>query len=616
MLRLQAWERHAPSIKAWSVRPLDAATTHARCFAAATYDRARVPRAASALLSPPTASSDADAASLPMTQPTAQPPVDTPPPAASSTASPTRNGADGTSTLNPAQRQVADWFARRSGGSGGGGGGGGGSVQCVWGPPGTGKSTTIVAAMKATLLSAVGSSAAHAIVAAAPSNQAVQTLAARFRAASPGTLCCLIGVADTVPGSGCPALQDCFLHGWAEHQAARLGALAEALAMADTPLKLAAVCQRLLGAGRTLKGRVPAFYRRVAATWDNFIAGVVELCSQTLATPVDRAARLVACGPLQRIEQTLRTAPTESIEREHLLTAAVVFCTLSTCGRPSLAAKLSAESLIIDEAGQATEAEALVAVTAVNPNHLCLVGDPKQLPATVASRLAERLGHGCSMLDRLLQATGQPQPHLVRHMLTEQFRMHPEIAAFPNAQFYDGKLQSAPQVAAGRRWPATAPPQPYRFVDVRHPERRDGTSYTNAGEVAAVVRALRETMASLGTADIGCITFYAAQQRALKEACRAAGGGLEDVRVASVDGFQGGECDAIVLSCVRSGPGAAGGIGFLRDFRRLNVALTRAKRALVVVGNAETLGRDPTAAVGAMVADARRRGLVTREAEL
>ena len=300
----------------------------------------------------------------------------------------------------------------------------------------------------------------------------------------------------------------------------------------------------------------------------------------------------------------------------YLLSAAVVFCTLSTCGRQSLASKLQAQSLIIDEAGQATEAEALVAITAVNPRHLCLVGDPKQLPATVASRLAERLGHGCSMLDRLLQAPGQQQPRLARHMLREQFRMHPEIVAFPNAQFYDGALITAPQTAADRRSPTALTSPPYRFVDVRHPEQRDGTSYSNAGEVAAVVHALREIMSSLGTDDIGCITFYAAQRRAISEACAISGGGLEDVRVASVDGFQGGECDAIVLSCVRSGPAAGGGIGFLRDFRRLNVALTRAKQALVVVGNADTLGKDPTAAVGAMVADARRRGLVTREADV
>ena len=299
----KAWERHGASIKAWTIWRLDAAATHARCFAAVTYDRARVPRTASALLT----MSPSDPA---------QPPPRTSPPT---------NATVFTSTLNPSQRQVADWFSRRSGGGGGGGGGGGsgdggsgdGSVQCVWGPPGTGKSTTIVAAMQATLSATLAPKTPHAIVASAPSNQAVQTLATRFRAASPSTPCCLIATADKIQASSDPRLRDCFLHGWAEFQAAHLGALAEGLVMADSPLKLAAVCEQFLAAGRTLKTRVPGFHHSVAATWDAFIDGVVDLCSRALASPVGRDARLVACSPLKLIEQKLRTAPAKAIEHEY-----------------------------------------------------------------------------------------------------------------------------------------------------------------------------------------------------------------------------------------------------------------------------------------------------------
>jgi len=180
-----------------------------------------------------------------------------------------------------------------------------------------------------------------------------------------------------------------------------------------------------------------------------------------------------------------------------------------------------------------------------------------------------------------------------------QHRMAPHIARWPAARFYASRLLDAPSVAQ----PAWAPPphlyspMAYVFVDVPHArEVRDDVTLSvhspaEADECMRVLRSLFASGAGAGLS-VGLITFYAAQTRQLGERLAREGAAwASGVQVATVDAFQGQEKDVIVLSFVRAN--VRGAVGFLRDMRRLNVALTRARRLLVLVGHAPTLRAHP-----------------------
>merc|ERR1719221_782782 len=177
--------------------------------------------------------------------------------------------------------------------------------------------------------------------------------------------------------------------------------------------------------------------------------------------------------------------------------------------------------------------------------------------------------------------------------------MHPAIAAFPSMQYYSGRLRSGVRGATrkavkGIQWPV--PECPVAFMPVAGSEMTEGTSYINMKEVEAIDEVLRVVINAkdvLGS-NIGIITPYAAQARALKAQLGIQGGkpmpGVQQPEVSSVDGFQGREKDLIFVSCVRAND--KGAVGFMGDPRRLNVMLTRAKRGLVVFGHFDTLGQD------------------------
>lgn len=277
---------------------------------------------------------------------------------------------------------------------------------------------------------------------------------------------------------------------------------------------------------------------------------------------------------------------------------------------------------------QAVEAETLAVLRTVRPKRVLLAGDTKQLPATVLSQLAERRGYGRSMMSRLIGALGggdrdhagasrdrvhnvnspsrdsmnsssSSMPAISRTMLRTQYRMHPAIAALCNELFYDGLLQDAPCTAAAARkaWhtrEAGAQPSlgPVRFLDVDGVQESRGTSLCNPDEAERAVNVVAELVNTWGLSrdDVCVMTFYSGQAALLRE--RLAQRSLEGVRAATVDSFQGSEAGAVVLSFVRSsrspaGPTVGGTIGFLRDFRRLNVALSRARHTLVMLGHRE-----------------------------
>lgn len=255
-------------------------------------------------------------------------------------------------------------------------------------------------------------------------------------------------------------------------------------------------------------------------------------------------------------------------------------------------------ALLMDEAAQATELSALVPLASSLATQVVMLGDHQQLPPHCAAKEAVERGLELSMFERLTRCGFVP------HFLDVQYRMHPFIAEFPSQRFYDGRLESAVpewecRPPKGFAWP-NADLGGVAFVHVEGAEEAVGTSAANAAEVAVVARLLDGFLEAgeLAPGDVGVISPYAAQVRELQRVLPARleqhlgnRRGQESVQVSSVDGFQGHEKELIVVSAVRSNDH---GIGFLRDERRLNVMLTRAKRGLIVVGNRRTLGRDPT----------------------
>jgi hypothetical protein len=271
--------------------------------------------------------------------------------------------------------------------------------------------------------------------------------------------------------------------------------------------------------------------------------------------------------------------------------AQVVCCTCIGSGGDILE-NMAFERVLVDEATQATEPAVLVPL-ARGCRQLVLVGDHCQLPPTVLSPRAEEEGLGVPLFSRMV-ACGVPP-----FMLDTQYRMHPAIAMFPSDLFYGGKLAngvSAPErrPLAGFPWPREE--FPVAFVPVHGGiEVDDGVSKLNEAEAAAAYDAVEALLkgGQCRISDIAVVTPYAAQarliRRMLKKLTQSHQGYVE---VSSVDGFQGREKEAVVFSAVRSN--AFGGVGFVKDWRRVNVSFTRARRALIVIGNDQTLRRgDP-----------------------
>jgi ATP-dependent RNA/DNA helicase IGHMBP2 len=247
--------------------------------------------------------------------------------------------------------------------------------------------------------------------------------------------------------------------------------------------------------------------------------------------------------------------------------------------------------LVIDEAGQGIEPAAWIGL--LRCRRVVLAGDHCQLPPTVLSPEAERDGLSVSLLERIVTL----YPDIAR-LLTVQYRMHESIMIFSSLEFYGGALTADESVRSHRLCDlpgvATNPltESPLTFVDTAgasydEETEEDGESRRNPREADLVARKVRELLKSgVRSEDIAVISPYAGQVRLLKDRLPDA-----ELEIDTVDGFQGREKEAVVISLVRSNPN--GDIGFLADVRRMNVALTRARRMLFVVGDSATLAADP-----------------------
>ncbi|KAG8172314.1 hypothetical protein JTE90_012019 [Oedothorax gibbosus] len=244
---------------------------------------------------------------------------------------------------------------------------------------------------------------------------------------------------------------------------------------------------------------------------------------------------------------------------------------------------------ILDEASQCTEIEALQVLN-FGISKLILIGDPQQLPATVSSKFAANYGFDRSLMERFHEYFSKDEKNNPIYMLTEQFRMHSEICRFPSKQFYRNLLVTSAKTDISYK---AFPIEPYMVFNIINSQESDyDSSKTNEKEANATAR-ICEQLLGLNAEpkpSIGIITPYAAQRTLYKNLLNKPT--YKHIEINTVDGFQGREKDVIIVSCVRANS-KNGKIGFLSCKKRLNVAVTRAKYCLIIIGQINTLNQDP-----------------------
>jgi ATP-dependent RNA/DNA helicase IGHMBP2 len=279
----------------------------------------------------------------------------------------------------------------------------------------------------------------------------------------------------------------------------------------------------------------------------------------------------------------------------------VITCTLVGASNRNIR-HLTYETVFIDEAAQALEPGCWIPIA--KAGRVVLAGDHQQLPPTVKS---EKAG---ALRETLFEKAIKRQPEASR-MLEVQYRMHEQIMQFSSEQFYDGRLVAAPTVAhAGLEAYDLrfAPDLPVEFLDtagfgmqeITIPESR---STANPEEADLLLKRLAQLLEPYDAPDheadplsIGVIAPYRAQINYLKDAVEENDelSGLllhRQLTIGTVDSFQGQERDIIAISLTRSN--GQGEIGFLSDIRRMNVGMTRARKKLLLIGDSSTLGGHP-----------------------
>ncbi len=405
-------------------------------------------------------------------------------------------------------------------------------VALVHGPPGTGKTTVLVEVVRR------AAARGEQVLATAPSNLAVDNLVERL--ADAGLSCVRIGhPARVLPGLLAHTL-DALVEG---HEAARIakGLVEEAIALRRSAAKR----RQKRGPGRFSSSRGQERDARA------LLAEARALEARAEAEVVDRAQ--------------------------------VVLATLTSLDAPALAGR-SFPLAVVDEATQAIEPAAFLAL--LRAGRAVLAGDHLQLPPTILSGAAQAGGLGVSLFERLVELHGGA----AKATLAEQHRMNAKIMAFPSEALYGGALRAHPSVAH-----RAVDARPLEVVDTSgrgfeeetpagsESKQNEGEAELSAAEVERILRL------GVPPSAVAVISPYDAQVQRLRQLLAVhVERGLE---VDTVDGFQGREKEAVVVSLVRSND--SGDVGFLADVRRMNVAITRARAKLVVVGDGATVSRHP-----------------------
>jgi ATP-dependent RNA/DNA helicase IGHMBP2 len=447
------------------------------------------------------------------------------------------------SGLNPSQRQAVSFALAAP------------RLALIHGPPGTGKTRTLVEIVRQCL------GRSERLLLTAASNTAVDNLAERLLAA--GVPLLRLGHPARVASSVADSTLDARLEQSASRKLSR----------------------RLMSEASELRRRVEKRRARGA------LAGheARELYAQARALAGEARAQL-------------------ELARERIFQEAKLVCATAAGADSALLARLEFDRVILDEATQAADPIALIPLS-LAPRAV-LAGDPCQLsPTLLSARAAAEGGLSRTLFERLAERDGAA----ITRLLDTQYRMHEQLMRFPSDSMYRGQLRAAPEVAqrtlaelAGVTSDALRP-GPLVFLDTAgkgYGEQRseDQPSTSNPGQAERVAIEVRRLLSrGVPASELALITPYDAQARALRDHLRAElDAGLE---IGTVDGFQGREKEVIVVDLVRSND--EGELGFLKDVRRMNVALTRAKRFLLVVGDSATLAHHPYYAAFMDAADAQ-----------
>lgn len=325
---------------------------------------------------------------------------------------------------------------------------------------------------------------------------------------------------------------------------------------------------------------------KLAREWTKQAWALQRQASKFLRTAPQPGARRELRGEANKLLDDARQMESRLVK--HLLDSATVLCATLTGLDDDLLRGREFDLAVIDEAAQATEPPCWIPL--LRSQRLVLAGDHCQLPPTVRSSEARQLGFHVSLMERLMAACGEQ----VSRRLTTQYRMHETIMQFSSQEFYSSSLIAAesvrghlladlPNVVASSLTQSAV-----QFIDTAGSScderaEADGSSRDNPGEADYVARLVGDLLAAgVRASDIAVISPYAAQVRLLRSLLPDA-----NLEIDTVDGFQGREKEAVVISLVRSN--TTGELGFLTDTRRMNVALTRARRKLIVIGDSSTL---------------------------
>ncbi|XP_066370029.1 uncharacterized protein [Miscanthus floridulus] len=299
------------------------------------------------------------------------------------------------------------------------------------------------------------------------------------------------------------------------------------------------------------------------------------------------------------IRKELKTLAKEERKRQQLAVtdvlknADVVLTTLTGASSKKLNG-ITFDLVVIDEAAQALEVACWIAL--LKGPRCILAGDHLQLPPTIQSVEAEKKGMGKTLFERLTEAYGEE----ITSMLTVQYRMHEHIMSWSSKELYNNKIKAHSSVAGHMlydleevtRFSSTEPT--IILIDTTGCDmeevKDEEESTMNEGEAAvSIAHAKLLVESGVNASDIGIITPYSAQVTCLKM-MRNKDAKLKDLEISTVDGFQGREKEAIIISMVRSNSKKE--VGFLSDHRRMNVAVTRARRQCCLVCDVETVSND------------------------
>jgi superfamily I DNA and/or RNA helicase len=412
-------------------------------------------------------------------------------------------------------------------------------LAIVHGPPGTGKTTTIVQAVNALL-----QQDHRQLLVVAPSNTAVDLLSEKLHAE---------GI--RVVRVGNPA-----------RVSERLAALTLDQQMAD---------HRLM---RDLKKS-----RKQA----NEFKSMAHKYKRQFG-PAERAQRKALFDEAHRIMKDV--AQSEQYIIDEVLGQAQVITATLVGSNNYLIRDRRYHTVVIDEAGQALEPACWIPI--LKADKVVLAGDHCQLPPTIKSAEAARKG----LSETLLEKNVDRHPEAVS-LLDEQYRMHERIMGYSSQVFYGSQLRAHESVASHTLRPDD---EPMLFIDTAgcgFDDQLEGTSSTNPDEAAFLIRHLNQTVADLSTlytpADFPTIAIISPYKQQLAQLNQHLTATMEllpylnSISVNTIDSFQGQERDIVYISLTRSNAG--GEIGFLSDIRRMNVAMTRARKKLVMVGDSATL---------------------------